>query len=167
MLSRISNSIFVNDFLWQKVEKEISEWINTPYRDNFSVKGIGVDCVRFTCEVFRSVFPSFNCPDLVISPEWWLHTKKEVLLGNIITALMQQEVKFELYQARQKNIELLYRGDLLLYAIGKEVPVNHVAIYCGDNTIVHASSFAKKVIKAKFNEKYLKMFLRITGIPKE
>jgi cell wall-associated NlpC family hydrolase len=68
----------------QRVVEVAKSWLHTPYHHMGRVKGVGVDCATFLCEVYREAGIS-NYIDLDFYPmDWALHRDKERYLETIL-----------------------------------------------------------------------------------
>ncbi len=111
----------------KKVQKEIikcaKSWIGTPYLYGGNTKK-GVDCSGLTCQIFREV-ADIKLPRS--SRQQANHCKK----------IKKKELK---------------PGDLVFFTAGSK-RINHVALYIGDNQIIHSTS-SRGVVISNLNDKY-------------
>ena len=111
-------------------------WERTPFHDDASVKGIGVDCARFVATVYMEaeIVPAFDIPRY--QAQWFLNRSDEILMN------------FVLGSAMEINESAVLPGDLVLYRIGRAYA--HAAIVIDwPNEIIHAHKLSGMVISAR------------------
>lgn len=120
---------------------EAATWLGTPYHHHGRVKGAGVDCAMFLCEVFEAcglvprIEPGFYPPD------WHLHRGEELFAGWLAR------------HARQlADGELPHPGDVLLFRFGRTF--SHGSIWAGDGLVWH-SYIGRGVIRSRITEEPL------------
>lgn len=109
-------------------------WIGTPYLYGGNDRK-GVDCSGFTCAVF------------------------DIALGIKLPRSSREQAEY--CKPMQRNA--LKAGDLVFFsARAGGDRINHVAIYMGDNTIIHATT-SRGVIISDLDENYWKTHYRCAG----
>ena len=109
-------------------------WIGTPYRYGGNDRK-GIDCSGFTCAVF------------------------DTALGIKLPRSSREQAEF----CRPLKRNALKAGDLVFFsARAGGDRINHVAIYMGDNTIIHATT-SRGVIISDLDENYWKTHYRCAG----
>ena len=102
------------------------EWLDTPYRHQSSVKGVGCDCLGLLRGVWRDVVgtePELPPP---YSPDWAEASGWETLLEAARRHLVE------------RPIGAARAGDVLLFRMGAGHPAKHCAIVSGEGRIIHA-----------------------------
>ncbi len=124
-----------------EVCKKALEYLNTPYKHQGRLKGVGVDCAGLIyclakeCNLYKGnikdkdVFGYARIPDGV-------NLHKTLKNGT----------------AKEKTIEELKIGDILLISFLK-LP-HHIALYMPDNKIIHSYNGVDKVVLHNFDEKW-------------
>ncbi len=117
---------------WSTVELEkfgriLQEYIGTPYQGTSKYQ-VGIDCSRFTSEVFR---------------------RHE---GLRLPRVARDQARSGLAVSRSH----IQYGDLVFFAIGGKT-VSHVGIYVGDNSFIHASS-SRGVVIDKLDSSYWRKY---------
>jgi len=110
-------------------------WLGTPFHDDASVKGVGVDCAQFVAAVFMEagVCPVFEIPRY--TSQWFMHRSEEKLQDFVL------QFGHEIAEADVKP------GDLVLYKIGRAYA--HAAIVVDwPNEIIHAHMPVRMVTRA-------------------
>ena len=64
-----------------KVLVEAMTWLGTPYHHHGRVKGAGVDCATFLCEVYEAVGLITHIDPGTYSTDWHLHRSEEKYLS--------------------------------------------------------------------------------------
>lgn len=104
-------------------------WIGTPYHHGGRLKGVGVDCAGLPIGVARELGAVVR-EDLNYSAS---SDNLERMLAGV-----------SLY-CRQKPVEALRAGDILVFR--SRTMLNHMAIYSGEGTIIHAYTSAGRVVE--------------------
>lgn len=111
-----------------ELKKSLDEWLDTPFRHQCGVKGLGCDCVHFAIAVLAE-FNLINLGSVKIPDyprDWHLHNTREVLKEAILKYLNVEQVN--------KN-GILMNGDITLAHYGQAS--SHVGIYY-DNHVYQA-----------------------------
>lgn len=152
--------LFANEEMWQKLLEEIREWKGTEFGWNVGVRQRKTDCSHFfqNLAIQLGILDDFKIVNL--PPEWYLFSEKELLLNNIFSVL--ENLKENLSYLILDNVEEKFRGDLLLFNI-RSKRINHIAIYLGNDEIIHAFPDAGVIIHplVGFWERHLKKILRL------
>ena len=120
----------------ERILKIARSWEGTPFHDDASVKGIGVDCARFVASVYieAEIVPEFDIPRY--QAQWFLNRSDEILMN------------FVLGYAKEIEEDSVLRGDLVLYRIGRAYA--HAAIVMEwPYEIIHAHKLSGMVIRAR------------------
>ena len=113
-LLRVSAEIVATTLPVKTLQQEVDSWIGTPYVWGAAKKKSGTDCSGFVTSVYQSLF-GLTLPRC--SYQIW-----EEPVGKKVGS----------------NIDNLMAGDVLFFADGQRV--SHVAIYMGDNKMIHAKN---------------------------
>ena len=114
----------------QDIISEAETWIDTPFKHQGRLKGIGVDCYGLIVEIARH----FNITNY-----------REANYGRVPQPrLMWKELRTQMCESNLTNAK---PGYVFFMAFNKQ-PM-HLALYDGEN-IIHALSTAKKCIKQRF-----------------
>lgn len=119
----------------QDIVKEATDWLNTPFHDQQRLKGYGVDCAQLIAGIAENlniIEKNTNIPTYVV--DWHIHHSDEKLLWYL--------KYFKCVKKRNKDDYKL--GDILTFKFGR--CTSHLAIYVGDNRILHADKRFGKVI---------------------
>ena len=105
-----------------KVITEAKSWIGTPYHQQASVKGAGVDCAYLLMCVYHEVGLT-EMPDVGnYASDWHLHRSEEQYLSWV-----------QKYAKRTENPQT---GDIALFKFGR--CVSHGAIVLTQDTVIHS-----------------------------
>ena len=109
-------------------------FLGTPFHDQQSLKGVGIDCAHLLREVYVEAGVIETFPIAPYSPQFMLHT---------------DEGLFESYVrkvAREIELEAVGPGDIVLYRVGRSFA--HGAIVVDwPKTVIHAFKSYKKVVE--------------------
>lgn len=112
--------------LREAIVAETRSWLETPYRHQASVRGVGADCLGLVRGVWRGVIGAEPQAAPAYTPDWAEALGEETLLE----------------AARRHLVEiapgLAQTGDVLLFRMGLGSPAKHAAIVSGDGRIIHA-----------------------------
>lgn len=120
----------------------LNEWLDTPFRHQCGVKGMGCDCVHFAIRVFEEFkLIDLNRVKLPDYPrDWHQHNTREALKEAIETYLNVEEVDLN---------GVLYDGDIILAHYGKAS--SHAGIYHQDHVFQAINKIGVKSLH--FNDK--------------
>lgn len=118
----------------EDVVREALSWIGTPFHDYAGVKGVGVDCAHFLIRVYATVglIEDFT-PERYV-PQWFLHRDEPRFLNTLAG------------YAHQIKPEDAQSADVVMYNFGRHAA--HGAIIVDEHAIVHAFSYAGRVIRS-------------------
>lgn len=122
---------FDSDENWQRLVAEVKGWEGTPFFEAagaWSKKGVAADCVSFVERAMANVG--------AISPVRW--PERYVTFGGgkeMLDKFLAIMDGIEELESVCYPIEDLKRGDLILCSSG--LALHHLAIYMGDNVVVH------------------------------
>lgn len=118
--------------------------MGTPYHHHGRIKGAGVDCATFLCEVYEAVGLIPHIDPGSYAPDWHLHRSEEKYLGWL--------EKFG------KEIDKPNAGDVVVWKIGR--CFSHGAIVIDANTIIHSHMGQGVVFENmnKFGDRAVKYF---------
>lgn len=126
---------------YEKLEKEIYEWIGTPYRPTWGVKQVGCDCNSFVGGVLYNL-GILQKLELHYYPNCWWEVKEQEELIKFYWQQHYKQFKPE-FEAQFLPFDLeteLMPGDLLHFSLlgGKLHIINHSAWLLKNNRIAHA-----------------------------
>lgn len=106
---------------------EALSWLGTPYRHQGRNKGVGCDCVGLLLGVWRAVHS--EPPELpgAYAPDW---AEADGGGERLLTALRRH--------FREKPMEAMTPGDVLLFRWRPHLPAKHAGIMVGADEFVHA-----------------------------
>jgi cell wall-associated NlpC family hydrolase len=117
----------------EDIVSEAHEWIGTPFHANQMVKGLGADCIGTVAGI--SIANGAILPDMPRSyPMRPNGTLKPYL-----------DKHFDLVSGDPQP------ADILLMAFGDSEP-HHIALYIGNDEIIHAYAQARRVAKQKYTK---------------
>lgn len=105
---------------------ETRKWIDTPYRHQASVMGVGTDCLGLVRGVWRALIGPEPEKPRPYTPDWAELRASDDLLDAARRWLNEIPVG----AARE--------GDVLLFRMALGAPAKHVGIVTGADTIMHA-----------------------------
>lgn len=103
-------------------------WLGTPYHDQASLKGAGVDCLGLARGVWREVVGREPEPVPPYTPDWGEVTQREVLKEAADRWMIPQPVT------------AAGPGSLVLFRMVRRSIAKHVGILTGPATFIHAYS---------------------------
>jgi len=110
----------------EAVVAEARTWLQTPYRHQASVCGVGADCLGLVRGVWRGLIGDEPQAAPPYTADWAEALGQETLLD----------------AARRHLVEVApgvaSEGDVLLFRMGLGSPAKHAAILSGRDTIIHA-----------------------------
>jgi NlpC/P60 family putative phage cell wall peptidase len=109
-----------------RVVKATRRWIDTPYHDQASVRGVGCDCLGLLRGVWRDVVGPEPIPVPPYSRDWGETGPVEVLAEAARAAMQELDVA----EARA--------GDIILFRMRAGAIAKHVGILSSKTTFVHA-----------------------------
>ena len=126
--------------LRQQIVEEARSWIGTPFKHQGRKKGVGVDCIGLVYEIAKK----FNLADT----DMRLAQQRGYSSYKVVPArgMMRNMCNDYLEKIRIAEAEA---GDLFLIMFTRLE--GHIAIYTGENTIIHALSSAKKCTEHSIN----------------
>ena len=101
-------------------------WINTPYRHQASVKGVGCDCLGLVRGVWRDVYGAEPETPPPYAADWAESTAVETLAN----AALRHLFAIPLFDVQA--------GDVLLFRWRSHLPAKHAAIAVSDHRMIHA-----------------------------
>ena len=105
---------------------EARTWLETPYRHQASVRGVGADCLGLVRGVWRGVVGAEPQVVPAYTPDWAETLGEETLL---------EAARRHLVEIAPGSARL---GDLMLFRMGLGSPAKHAAIVSGEDRIIHA-----------------------------
>lgn len=136
----------------QQIITVARSWINTPYRDQASLKGVGCDCLGLLRGVFRELNHTDEDPEQVPAYQstWYDHSKEDELLNAAKRHLNEiQEIK---------------PGCVLVFRMRITVAAKHCAIVTENDYMLHAYS-GKKVFEVSMGEWWKNKVVGIFDFP--
>lgn len=112
------------------LRKVLLSWEGTPYAAGQAVKGVGVDCVRFVCEVFKELEGLESIPLVSIPADVSLHSREGAMAAfhQIMAA----------YQPSRK-VTSIQPGDVLVVGPANGGPGHAMIVGCSPNVLYHAA----------------------------
>ena len=110
-------------------------WLETPYRHQSSVKGVGTDCLGLIRGIWRDLYGAEPEIPPAYTPDWAEATGEETLRD----AAMRWLAPIDTPQA----------GDILLFRMIPNAPCKHLAILSAPDQILHAY-WGKSVVRSSF-----------------
>jgi len=111
------------------------DWLDTPYRHQASVKGIGTDCLGLIRGIWREIYGSEPEIPPPYTPDWAESAGEETLLHAAQRCLT--------------SIEAPQPGDALLFRMAANAPCKHIGLMATDGRILHAY-WGKSVVFSHF-----------------
>lgn len=104
-------------------------WLNTPYRHQASLKGVGCDCLGLMRGVYRELYNKEE-PEKVppYTPTWYETNQKDPLLH----AGKRHLIEIPIIAAKP--------GTVLVFRMKKGMSAKHCGIMTGPDTMIHAYS---------------------------
>jgi len=110
-------------------------WIDTPYRHQASVKGVGTDCLGLIRGIWRDLYgPEPENPP-AYTPDWAERSGEETLLraaGRWLIPIASPEP-----------------GDVMAFRMTEGSPCKHIGLLATDNRLIHAY-WGKSVVFSHF-----------------
>lgn len=106
-------------------------WLDTPYRHQASLKGVGCDCLGLVRGVWRDIYGREPEAAPAYSADWAEAGVAETLAGAARRHFT--EIPCAEFQA----------GDLLLFRWRAYLPAKHAGIATSENTMIHAQDGAR------------------------
>lgn len=105
---------------------EARSWLQTPYRHQASVRGVGADCLGLVRGVWRGLIGPEPQATPAYTPDWAEALGEETLL---------EASRHHLIEIAPGSAQ---PGDVLLFRMGLGAPAKHAAIVSGEDRIIHA-----------------------------
>jgi hypothetical protein len=127
----------------------LQSWHETPYMAGQALKGVGVDCVRFVCEVIRELEGQEEIPLVNIPADASLHNRAGAMAAfhQIISA----------YQPATR-VSTLQPGDVLVIGPANGGPGHAMIAGPIKNTLWHSCSMGVQMTGIGFVSGYQKIF---------
>jgi len=127
----------------------LQSWHGTPYMAGQACKGVGVDCVRFVCEVLRELEGWDEIPMVDIPADASLHNRAGAMAAfHKILSAFQPATK----------VSTIQPGDVLVVGPANGGPGHAMIVGPQKNTIWHASSMGVQITGLGFVSGYQKIF---------
>ena len=110
-------------------------WLETPYRHQSSVKGVGTDCLGLIRGIWRDLYGAEPEIPPAYTPDWAEITGEETLRDAAMRWL--------------EPIDVPQAGDVLLFRMATHAPCKHLAILSAPGQILHAY-WGKSVVRSSF-----------------
>ena len=117
------------------VLKCAKSWLDTPYRHQASVKGVGADCLGLIRGIWREIYGHEPETPPAYTPDWAENAGEETLLHAAERWLTP--------------IEAPQPGDALLFRMAPNAPCKHIGLMAADSRILHAY-WGKSVVLSHF-----------------
>lgn len=108
------------------------KWLDTPYRHNASLKGVGADCLGLLRGVYKELY-GFSPAPPAYTPDWGETPDSQ---GNFPEPLLSAA---KLYLG-EKSTSPIIGGDVILFRLFDAAPIKHCAITTSATTMIHAYS---------------------------
>lgn len=113
-----------------QIVAEAVSWVGTPFHANQKLKHVGADCIGVVAGVAENVGLHVNYRnDYSLRPD-----------GSLLKELREQLIKVD---------DGPLPGDVILMAF--EAEPHHVALYIGNNEIVHSYAQARKCVRQQYS----------------
>lgn len=117
--------------------KLLDTWKGVPYEHMGESKS-GIDCSKLLGKLLLEMgILNGNLEKVYKAPDWYLSSKKEVLLEFVNLTLKEHLNKKDFYFMKIPTPNELRFGDFLFFAIASSGVCNHSAIYLGEERIFH------------------------------
>lgn len=110
-------------------------WIDTPYRHQASLRGVGTDCLGLIRGIWRTLYGAEPETPPSYTPDWAEAAGEETLLLAAGRSLLP--------------IDTPHPGDVLLFRMAPHAPCKHMGILFAPDRILHAY-WGKAVVKSHF-----------------
>ncbi|GGX56169.1 peptidase [Litorimonas cladophorae] len=110
-------------------------WIDTPYRHQASVRGVGTDCLGLIRGIWRSLYGEEPETAPPYTPDWAEETGEETLLMAAQRCLIPTEAPM--------------CGDVLVFRMADGAPCKHLGVLSAPDRILHAY-WGKAVVESHF-----------------
>ena len=110
-------------------------WLDTPYRHQASVKGVGTDCLGLIRGVWRELYGQEPETPPAYTPDWAERADEETLLDAAARWLIPTASPAP--------------GDALLFRMAADAPCKHIGILAANDRILHAY-WGKSVVYSHF-----------------
>jgi len=130
--------LFHDENEWKKFKNELLEWVGTPYRHMWNVKGRGADCAQFIGVALINAGIMDYYEFEYYSIDWFLHTEREILIEHIYKNRKYLRDGLDFLELPPNSD--IFRGDYLVFSIKSPKGLgNHSAIAFGDGLMIHAT----------------------------
>ena len=109
-------------------------FIGTPFHDQQSLKGVGIDCAHLLREVYVEAGIIETFPIAPYSPQFMLHTDE---------GLFESYVRRVAHEIEPESVKL---GDIVLYKVGRSFAHGGIVVEW-PRTIIHAFKSYRKVVE--------------------
>lgn len=99
-------------------------WLDTPYRHQASLRGVGTDCLGLIRGIWRELYGAEPETLPAYTPDWAERAGEETLLQAAERWLMP--------------IEDPQPGDILLFRMSASAPCKHIGLLSAPDTLLHA-----------------------------
>jgi cell wall-associated NlpC family hydrolase len=123
-----------------KIVQVAKTWIDTPFHHNQRVKYHGVDCINLIIGIGQELGICGHVPSNILS--YGQRPNPRHLIDGL-------ELFFD-----RIHLADVKKGDFCAVSWRKNLPM-HVAMYIGDNQIIHTSQSSKKVIQVYWDNNFL------------
>lgn len=120
-------SLFQDDVVWQKFEKELLSWEGTPYRHLQRTKGRGADCTLMIAQILFDMKMLKKIEHEYYSSNWFYHVEDEFVLNSFEHHFNNHLVGGIKVVGISKE-EQLMRGDIPTFSFVKSGRVHHCGI---------------------------------------
>lgn len=103
-------------------------WLGTPYRHQASLRNVGADCLGLVRGVWREIFGDEPEAAPPYAADW---------AENGVGETLADAARRHLDEIRVADIGA---GDILLFRMRERGPAKHVAIFVGNDQMIHAHS---------------------------
>ena len=110
-------------------------WLDTPYRHQASIRGVGTDCLGLIRGIWRELYGADPEPVPNYTPDWAEVTGEETLLNAAHRWLLP--------------VSMPLAGDALLFRMAPNSPCKHIGLLSEDGRVLHAY-WGKSVVLSHF-----------------
>jgi cell wall-associated NlpC family hydrolase len=120
---------------WLKFKTELEAWEGTPYRHYQKAKKYGADCGLFTGQALVNIGVWTKLSYIYYPRDWQVHGQTPVL-ENLLFDNFDNNLNSDYTYEKIKTKNFLV-GDICVMSLVKRSMADHLAIYLGNDMIIH------------------------------